>query len=182
MPFPYGSDDSMHSPAVVVVDESVNDAELTVHALKTCRAHPRVTWLSTAEEALCYMLRSPDPEGPHLVLLGFELPGIDSISVLQRLKRDPLTVTTPVAMLSSCDDAAMIRKCYELGANSYIVKPISAAAYFQKIAAVAQYWLELNSRGTEPAAFALTSNQARPVRRTSVYPSASGSRELEQVR
>lgn len=171
MPFPSGSDDSMNSPVVLVVDDCINDAELTIHALKTCRAHPRVTWLSSADETLRYMIRSHgypgrEPDGLHLVLLAVELPGIDSISVLQRLKRDPFTVSTPIAMLSSCADAVMIRKCYQLGANSYIIKPISAAAYFQKIAAVAQYWLELNSCAIEPA----TSIQPFSVRHASVLP------------
>jgi CheY-like chemotaxis protein len=149
MLFPSGPDDSIDSPAVLVVDDSINDAELTVHALKTCRAHPRVTWLCTAEESLGYMSRAHRSAGheadvPHLVLLGVELAGVD-ISVLQRLRRDPLMVWTPIVVLSSCEDEVIIRKCYELGANSYIVRPMSAAALFQKIAAVAQYWLELNN-------------------------------------
>lgn len=167
------------SPGVLVVDDLQTDAELTVHALNTCRAHPVVTWLSSQEEALLYMFRAGPYAGcktalPKLVILNVEIPGIDGMRVLRQLKRDKRTACTPIAVLSSCDDAPIIRQCYELGANSYIVKPISAAAHFQKVAAAAQYWLELNAHTVEPT----SDRNSSFLESTAVSARANGSRVL----
>ncbi|MBL8266273.1 response regulator [Steroidobacter sp.] len=143
---------SLESSRVLLIDDSLTDAELTIHALKVRGLAPQITWLGNAEEALSYMFRTGEYAElacgpPHLVLLDVEMPGIGGIGVLERLKREPRTKTVPIVMLSSQYDRLTIRKCFELGANSYLVKPTAAIDYFQKISAVAHYWLTLN----EPA-------------------------------
>lgn len=143
---------SLESSRVLLIDDSLTDAELTIHALKVRGQAPQITWLSSAEEALSYMFRTGEYAElacgpPHLALLDVEMPGIGGIGVLERLKRDPRTKNVPIVMLSSQHDRLTIRKCFELGANSYLVKPTAAIDYFQKIGAVAHYWLTLN----EPA-------------------------------
>lgn len=141
---------TIESADVLVVDDSSTDAELTIHALKVDESTPSMTWLSSAEEALFYMFRARqyadrDLSSPRLVLLDIEMPGIGGIGTLERLKRDPRTKAVPIVMLSSRQDAATIRKCYDLGANSYLVKPVAAIDYFHTIAAVTHYWLKLNA-------------------------------------
>ena len=147
---------TLESSRVLLVDDSLTDAELTIHALKVRGHSPQVTWLSNAEEALLYMFRAGqyvnlDCGPPHLALLDVEMPGLGGIGVLERLKRDPRTREVPIVMLSAQHDRRTIRKCYELGANSYLVKPTAAIDYFQKIGAVAHYWLILNEFGEQDA-------------------------------
>jgi two-component system, response regulator len=148
---------SIESAEVLVVDDSLADAELTIHALKIGDVTTRVTWLATAEEALFYMFRARQYANrelatPHLMLLDVHMPGIGGVGVLERLKHDPRTKHVPIVMLSSQQDRATIRRCYELGANSYLIKPVAAIDYFQTIAAVANYWLALNAHLDEGAA------------------------------
>jgi two-component system, response regulator len=136
---------------VLVVDDSVTDAELTLHALRMGENTPHATWLSSAEEALFYMFRARQYANcelalPDLVLLDVDMPGIGGVGALARLKRDPRTKAVPIVMLSSREDAATIQRCYDLGANSYLVKPVAAIDYFQAIAGAARYWLALNAR------------------------------------
>lgn len=147
---------SIGSAEVLVVDDSLTDAELTIRALKIGEVMPNVIWISAAEEALLYMFRAKhyaqrDPASPRLILLDVEMPGIGGMGVLERLKQAPRTKCVPIVMLSSRQDVATIRKCYELGANSYIVKPVAAIEYFQNIAAVANYWLTINAHVREQA-------------------------------
>jgi DNA-binding response OmpR family regulator len=131
------------------------DAEVTIHALATCKAHPVVTWLSSSRDALLYVScaeqYSDHKRGslPALMLLDIQTAGV---KLVERIKRDRFTVCTPIVVLGSREDAVMIRKCLEYGANSYIIKPITAAAYFQTIAAVGDYWLEFNAHDFNVAA------------------------------
>jgi two-component system, response regulator len=142
---------TIEAAEILVVEDSVTDAELTLHALKMGESGPHATWLSSADEALFYMFRARQYANcelalPDLVLLDIDMPGIGGIGALGRLKRDPRTKAVPIVMLSSREDAATIRRCYGLGANSFLVKPVAAIDYFQAIAGVARYWLELNAR------------------------------------
>lgn len=139
------------------MDDSVTDAELTIHALKIGEVMPTAIWIASADEALLYMFRANpygnrDPAPPRLILLDLEMPGIGGIGVLERLKQASQTHCVPIVMLSSLQDNAIIRKCYELGANSYLIKPAAAIEYFQMIAAVANYWLMMNRQFHEHAA------------------------------
>lgn len=145
----------MESAEVLVVDDSLDDAELTVHALKIGEFMPKVLWIAGANEALLYMFRARhyanrEPAPPRLILLDVDMAGIGGIGVLARLKQAPRTKCVPIVMLSSRQDDAALRKCYELGANSCLVKPAAAVEYFQKIAVVASYWLTVNRHLHEP--------------------------------
>jgi CheY-like chemotaxis protein len=140
----------IESAGVLLVDDSVTNAELTMHALKVNGVAPRITWLSDPEEALFYMFRTRNFAGrelalPRLVLLDIDMPGMGAIQVLERLKRDSRTKIVPIVMLGSRQDGTIVRRCFELGANSYLVRPVTAVDYFREIATVAQYWLTFNA-------------------------------------
>ena len=146
---------SSEPPSVLLVENSSTYAELTIHALGTCKARPVVTWLSSPRDAVLYIRRAKQYADrrhgllPALVLFDIEIAGVETV---ERIKHDPVTVCTPIVILGSRDDAVMIQKCLELGANSYIIRPVTAAAYFQTIAGVGDYWLELNAHNFTAAA------------------------------
>jgi two-component system response regulator len=137
---------------VLVVDDSLTDAELTMHALKLDGQTPLITWLSAAHEALIYIVNAGKQKGarrarPDLVLLEVDITGMGGMQLLEQLKSDSRTSDIPVVMLSARRDRQTVRRCFELGANSYLTKPDVAIEYIQKIGALARYWLILN----EPA-------------------------------
>lgn len=79
---------------------------------------------------------------PAIVLLDLNLPGTDGREVLRTLKKDPRLLAIPVIVFSTSSSAHDIEKCYQLGANSYLTKPIEYAAMEEKIRLTVQYWLE----------------------------------------
>ena len=81
---------------------------------------------------------------PKLVLLDIQMPKVNGIEILQKIKSDERTKSTPVVMLSSSKEEPDIQKCYALGANSYIVKPVSFEGFAEAIKNLGFYWLLLN--------------------------------------
>jgi len=94
-------------------------------------------------EALEYLF-APEPEPPQVVLLDIKLPLVDGIDVLRRLKADPHTRPIPVVMLTSSAQDRDLHACYELGANSYIVKPVDMEQFMAAVNNIGVYWLGLN--------------------------------------
>jgi CheY-like chemotaxis protein len=78
------------------------------------------------------------------VFLDIKLPKLDGMEVLRQIKGDPKTRAIPVIMLTSSGEDRDIRESYELGANSYVVKPVNFEDYQSKVAAVARYWTSFN--------------------------------------
>jgi CheY-like chemotaxis protein len=139
---------------VLVVDDNPNDLELTVHALKRAEAFHNVQVARDGVEALDFVFCT----GPHaartktnlprLILLDIKLPRIDGWGVLERVKNDPLTRSIPVVMLTSSSDHNDIARCYQLGANSYIIKPVDFQEFVQAARVLGTYWLSLNCIST----------------------------------
>lgn len=138
------------STEVLIVDDSPTDAELTMHALRRDSASPAVTWLLNGEDVDRHFAQLGMPRGriqlPDLVLMEVDLPGTNGLRILKRLKSDSRTHVVPVVMFTSRTDEAIVRQCYDLGANSYIVKPSSALEYLHTIGSVTRYWLSVNHR------------------------------------
>lgn len=84
------------------------------------------------------------PLEPALVLLDLKMPKIDGLEVLRRLRSVPVTATLPIIMLTSSDAEADLVKSYNLGANSYVCKPIEFNAFADSIAKICTYWLMIN--------------------------------------
>ena len=101
-------------------------------------------------EALEYLHREGRYAGrgqhdePRLILLDVKLPLIDGPEVLRRIKADPRTRHLPVVMLTTSTEDVDLRRCYEYGANSYIVKPVDMERFFRAVQDIGTYWLELN--------------------------------------
>ena len=138
---------------VLLVEDDPNDLELALHAFERGR-FTNVVVARDGVEALEYVFREGrhadrDPEeGPRVVLLDVKLPRVDGIEVLRRLKADPDTHRIPVVMLTSSAEDRDLQACYELGANSYIVKPVEIERFFTAIQEIGLYWLVLNQPDT----------------------------------
>ncbi|KAK6033606.1 response regulator receiver domain protein [Ostertagia ostertagi] len=140
-----------NSIEVLLVEDNINDAELTLRELKKHHLANACYHAKDGEEALDFIFATGKFAGlrsigapPKLVLLDIQMPKINGIEVLEKIKGDERTKTTPVVMLTSSKEDPDIQKCYKLGANSYIVKPVNFESFTQAIKNIGFYWLLLN--------------------------------------
>jgi two-component system response regulator len=140
----------MPSPEVLIVEDNPDDLELALHALHRGRVANRVEVARDGAEALDYLFgrgafeNLSEADLPRVVLLDVKLPLIDGIEVLRELKGDRRTRRVPVVMMTSSAEDRDLAACYELGANSYIVKPVDIEQFFRAVQQVGLYWLALN--------------------------------------
>ena len=128
---------------ILLVEDNPSDAELTLRALKQRNLANRVFLCKDGAEALDFFENGASPV-PRVVLLDLKLPKVDGLEVLQRLKHNPRTKSIPIVVLTSSREEPDIEKAYELGANSYIVKPVDFEAFARAVSDVGLYWLLLN--------------------------------------
>jgi two-component system response regulator len=135
---------------IVMVEDNVDDAALALRALKKNSLANKLVHLKDGAEALdfffctgAYAGRNMD-NTPKVVLLDLKMPKINGIEVLEKLKSDDRTKLIPVVVLTSSAEDPDIRRCYELGVNSYIVKPLGFEAFTNKIAELGLYWIVTN--------------------------------------
>jgi two-component system, response regulator len=140
-----------NSVEVLLVEDNVNDAELTMRELKKHHLANACYHAKDGEEALDFIFATGKFEGlrnvgapTKLVLLDIQMPKVNGIEVLQRIKSDERTKSTPVVMLTSSKEDPDIQRCYKLGANSYIVKPVNFENFSGAIKNIGLYWLLLN--------------------------------------
>ncbi|MFN8243545.1 MAG: response regulator [Ferruginibacter sp.] len=136
---------------LLLVEDNPDDAELTIRELKKHNLANNLYHVADGEEALEFIFATGRYNGsrdiacsPKLVLLDIQMPKVNGIEVLQQVKCDERTKTLPVVMLTSSKEDPDIRRCYELGANSYIVKPVNFETFAQAIQHLGFYWLLLN--------------------------------------
>lgn len=134
---------------ILLVEDNPNDAELTQRALRKHHLANAVHWVKDGAEALeflfcegAYAARAPNT--PRLVLLDVHMPRIDGLEVLRRLRADARTRTLPVVIMTSSNHDRDVIESYQLGVNSYIVKPVRFEAFVETAAQVGMYWLLLN--------------------------------------
>lgn len=139
-----------HEIEILLVEDNPNDAELTLRALKKRHLANRIVHLKNGEEALDFIHGKNTFEGrdtrnqPKLILLDLKMPKVDGIEVLRNLKSHDTTKIIPVVVLTSSKEDPDIKVCYELGVNSYIVKPVGFEAFISAISEPGFYWLLLN--------------------------------------
>jgi two-component system response regulator len=135
---------------ILLVEDNPNDAEMTLRALRKHKVGNTVTHLTDGTEALDFLFGMGQYEGrdtgvkPKVILLDIKMPRIDGIEVLQKLKADERTRTIPVVILTSSKEHPDIARCYALGANSYIVKPVGFENFVEAISNLGMYWALLN--------------------------------------
>ena len=135
---------------ILLVEDSVTDAELALHVLRKQRLADVARVSRDGAEALEFLFGivaggHPNPL-PKLVLLDLKLPRVNGLEVLARIKADPRTKTIPVVVLTSSREDQDLIASYELGANSYVVKPVDFAEFEEALRQVAQYWLTRNEQ------------------------------------
>lgn len=144
-----------NSVEVLLVEDNINDAELTIRELRRHHMANNLFHVRDGEEALDFIFGMGKYAGsrdlfyrPKVVLLDIQMPKINGTEVLQKIKADPRTRATPVVILTSSKEDPDIQKCYDLGANSYIVKPVNFESFAQAIRNLGFYWLLLNQQPT----------------------------------
>ncbi|WP_316841245.1 response regulator [Pedobacter gandavensis] len=141
---------SYHNIEILFVEDSADDAALTIRALKKGGVTNKLLHVIDGAVALdflyCrgdYASRS-DKEYPKLILLDLKMPKISGVQVLEKIKSDPNLKSIPVVMLTSSNEGPDIERCFQLGANSYIVKPVDSDNFFKAVKEIGLYWLALS--------------------------------------
>lgn len=136
---------------ILLVEDNPLDAELSLRGLMDARLPHKITWLKDGQEALDYVYcRGTHAEreqiDPGLILLDLKMPRVDGLEVLAKLKSDVDKRCIPIVVMTSSQEEKDVVKSYDLGANSYVVKPVD----FENLTEVARqaglYWLVINRR------------------------------------
>jgi two-component system, response regulator len=135
---------------ILLVEDNPQDLELTVRALRKGNLINNIDIARDGAEALefifcegAYAARRIE-EGPKVILLDLKLPKIDGLEVLKRIKADPRTSSIPVVVLTSSKEQKDVVESYQLGVNSYIVKPVNFEGFAAAVQEIGMYWLLLN--------------------------------------
>jgi CheY-like chemotaxis protein len=134
---------------ILLVEDSSADAEMTLRTLKRRGIANNVEWVKDGVEAIDYLFcegvyASRANGVPKLVLLDLKMPRMDGLQVLERMKADARTRTIPVVMMTSSREEGDLIASYELGVNSYVVKPVDFDQFAETVAQVGMYWLIAN--------------------------------------
>jgi CheY-like chemotaxis protein len=135
---------------ILLVEDNPNDVELTLRALQKQNLASKVFVVRDGAEALEFMFATGPFQGrkvanlPKVVLLDLKLPKVDGIEVLKRIKGDDRTKHTPVVMLTSSQEERDVLDTYNLGVNSYIVKPVDFSNFVHAVSELGVYWGILN--------------------------------------
>lgn len=134
---------------ILLVEDNVNDAELTMRALKKGGLANQLMWVNNGELALDYLFRrgtyaTRTEASPRLVLLDLKMPGLDGIDVLRAIKADERTRRIPVVVMTSSQEERDVGQTYDLGANSYVVKPVDFSSVTDVVRQAGYYWLAIN--------------------------------------
>lgn len=135
---------------ILLIEDNMLDAEMTIRALKKNRVANHIIHLSNGALALYFLFGTGAyaerdlHNKPKLILLDLKMPKVDGIEVLEKIKLNDITKRIPVVVLTSSKENPDIEKCYDLGVNSYIVKPVEFDGFIEAIATSGLYWMLLN--------------------------------------
>jgi CheY-like chemotaxis protein len=141
--------DTFEQVKILLVEDSPLDAELTIRALKDGKLANSVEWVKDGQQALDYLFQEGSYVGragtlPQLVLLDLKMPRVSGIEVLRAIKADARTRMIPVVVMTSSQEEKDIAQSYDLGVNSYVVKPVDFIAMTNLARQAGYYWLAIN--------------------------------------
>lgn len=128
---------------ILLVEDSPDDAEMTIRALRKRGLANSLVRVEDGEAALKFLFGGA-AAAPRLILLDLKLPKVSGLEVLKEIRGNESTRATPVVILTSSKETPDLRTAYDLGVNSYIVKPVDFAKFQDAVAEVGMYWLLLN--------------------------------------
>jgi CheY-like chemotaxis protein len=144
--------DNLNEVEILIVEDNPNDAEMALRAMKKNNIANHVMVVNNGEEALDFIFTRggfADREKcshPKLILLDLNLPKMSGLDVLKEIKNNPKTKIIPVVMMTSSKEETDIVRSYELGVNSYIVKPVNFDKFVEAVHELGFYWLLLNTQ------------------------------------
>ena len=139
----------MELKRVLLVEDSPNDAKLTLAAFEESGLANEVVWVKDGQEALDYLFATGPYAGrtegnPAVVLLDIKLPKIDGLQVLERVKSDANLRAVPIVMLTSSSQEADLTRSYSAGVNAYVVKPVGFPEFVDALRELGLFWAVVN--------------------------------------
>jgi CheY-like chemotaxis protein len=134
--------------AILLVEDNPEDVELTLRAFRKRKLTNPIHVARDGEEALDYVHRrgafAADAPIPGVILLDIRLPRVDGTEVLRQIRAHPVYRTVPVVMLTTSQEDTDVQRCYDLGANSYIIKPVDFDKFLAVVERIDLYWILTN--------------------------------------
>jgi CheY-like chemotaxis protein len=129
---------------ILLVEDNPNDIELTLHAFDQHKLANRIHVVRDGQEALDYLEADDGRIDPKVILLDLKLPKVDGLEVIRQIRANERLQHLPVVVLTSSREERDIVDSYDLGVNSYIVKPIEFDKFVETVQALGMYWVLLN--------------------------------------
>jgi CheY-like chemotaxis protein len=135
---------------ILLVEDNPDDLEMALRALRKANLANRIQVARDGAEALDFIFALGEhagrkvENGPRVILLDLKLPKVDGLEVLRRVKGDSRTRMIPVVVLTSSKEQPDVLECYNLGVNSYIVKPVNFERFAAAVSELGMYWMLLN--------------------------------------
>lgn len=142
----------MSAVEILLVEDNPQDLELALRALKRAGLSNKIEVARDGVEALDYVFcegahaNRKIEDAPRVILLDLKLPRIDGLEVIKRIKSDPRTKAIPIVVVTSSKEQRDVVESYQLGVNSYIVKPVNFEQFATAVQELGMYWLLLNQR------------------------------------
>lgn len=140
----------MNEKSILLVEDNPQDEMLTLRALRRANVANRIEVALDGQQALDYLFKEGEfaerdgPDLPTVVLLDIGLPKLSGLEVLERLRADERTRLLPVVILTSSDEERDRLQSYEIGANSFVRKPVDFGEFAETVARLGVYWLVTN--------------------------------------
>lgn len=129
---------------ILLVEDNMADAEIAIRALRRHHLANSIVHVADGKEALDFIFE--EQRTPRIILLDLKLPRVGGLEVLKAIKTDPRTRRIPVVVLTSSAEESDLVTSYDLGANSYLVKPVDFEKFSEAIRDFGMYWLLLNQQ------------------------------------
>lgn len=136
---------------ILLVEDNLQDRELTIEALSAYNLANNIIEVADGVEAMEYLLyegkfKNRSKDNPAVILLDIKMPRMDGIEVLEAIRKDVKLKTIPVVMLTSSREDPDLKKCYDLGANAYVVKPVDFKEFLDAVKQIGVFWAILNEQ------------------------------------